>query len=341
MIAEQTTKRKIRAIIGVLCCCVLALACLSACALQTNTEVDAKLTPKLDGADTVTPGVLTVGINTSNSPYAGINANNETVGLDVDVAAAIAQELGLELQIVDVGSNGRAALSNNQIDVALDLTKSGTTEVVAYSEPYLYDGLSLFCLSTNKPVTIEDVAAQANAGTAKILVQADTVAATRVQELLGDDKIVALPTVQAAFDALNAGEELYLVTEAVLGDYFARNYENIIRMGFLGADCITPIYAVTLTQNSALSNGVNSALTTINTNGVMRVIATKWLGTDADTLILGGTDPATLPAQAFGIQKEGAAPEGENAEGGNNEGGNQASGSESNANDNNNDDNED
>lgn len=341
MFGKPINNKRRAVIISVFVACMLALASLSACQLQTNTKVESNLTPQLDSSATITPGTLTVGINASNSPYGGTNSSNQTVGIDVDVAAAIAQELGLRMQIVDVGSNGRSALNNGQVDVAMGLTKSGTGDIIAYSDSYIDDGLSLFCLSTNKPVSINDVAAQVNAGSAKILVQADTAAATKVGELLGTDKVVIKSTMQAAFDALSAGDELYLVTDAVVGDYFARNYENIIRMGFLGADCITPIYAVTLTQNSALSNGVNSALTTINTNGVMRVIATKWLGTDADTLILGGTDPATLPAQAFGIQKEGAAPEGENAEGGNNEGGNQASGSESNANDNNNDDNED
>ena len=108
-----------------------------------------------------------------------------------------------------------------------------------------------------------------------------------VQELLGIDKVVAMPTMQDAFDALNDGEQKFLVTDAVIGDYFARNYENVIRMGFLGADCVTPIYAVSLTQNSALSSGVNAAIKTINENGVMRVIATKWLGSDGETLLAG------------------------------------------------------
>lgn len=155
-------------------------------------------------------------------------------GIDVDVAAAVAQELGLRMQIIDVGSSGRFALSNKQVDVALGLTKSGTGDLVTYSDPYLTDGLSLFCLSTNRPVSIEDVAAQTAAGTAKVLVQAETTAASKMQELLGIDKIVAMPTMQAAFDALNNGEQKFLVTDAVIGDYFARNYESVIRMGFLG-----------------------------------------------------------------------------------------------------------
>lgn len=316
MFAKQIKHKGISAIAMALVVCMFAVVGLSACQLQTNTQVESNLSPKIDASATITEGVLTVGINTSNSPYGGTNSSNQTVGIDVDVAAAIAQELGLRMQIVDVGSSGRFALSNKQIDVALGLTKSGTGDLVSYSDSYLTDGLSLFCLSTNKPVSIEDVAAQANAGTAKILVQADTTAASKVQELLGIDKVVAMPTMQDAFDALNDGEQKYLVTDAVIGDYFARNYENVIRMGFLGADCVTPIYAVTLTQNSALSSAVNAAVKTINENGVMRVIATKWLGADGVTLLAGQTDLATLPAKAFGAgdQQDQANPDEPNSE---------------------------
>lgn len=310
MFTRQIKNKGILLGITALAACMFVACALTGCQLQTNTKVEANLTPKLDASATITPGVLTVGINASNSPYGGTNASNQTVGIDVDVAAAIAQELGLSMQIVDVGSSGRYALNNKQVDVALGLTKSGTGDAVSYSDSYLTDGLSLFCLSTNKPVSIDDVAAQANAGAAKILVQADTTAAAKVQELLGIDKVVAMPTMQGAFDALANGEQKFLVTDAVIGDYFARNYENVIRMGFLGADCVTPIYAVSLTQNSALSSGVNAAVKNIDSNGVMRVIAAKWLGLDGDTLLPGATDLATLPAKAFGLQaQEEPAPE--------------------------------
>lgn len=289
------------AIIVALCACMLAMCGLCACDIQTNKEVNAELTPKIDASATISEGVLTVGINTSNSPYGGTNSSNQTVGIDVDVAAAIAQELGLKMQIVDVGSSGRFALINKQVDVALGLTKSGTSDAISYSDAYITDGPSLFCLSTNKPVSIEDVATQVNAGTAKILVQADTTAATKVQDLLGVDKVVAQPTMQSAFDALSNGEEKYLVADAVIGDYFARNYSDVIRMGYLGADCVTPLYAVTLSQNSTLSNAVNSAVTTINGNGIMRVILAKWLGEDGETLLPGNTETTSLPAKAFGL----------------------------------------
>ena len=301
MFTRQTKNKGICITVMAICACMCALCGLSACQIQTNTQVNTNLTPKIDGKATMHEGVLTVGINTSNSPYGGTNSDKETVGLDVDVAAAIAQELGLKLQIVDVEASGRNALTNSQIDVALGLTKSGTSDKISYSDSYISDGPSLFCLSGNKPESIQAVASEASDGSAKILVQADTTSAMKVQESIGADKVVAMPTLQAAFDALAKGEQKYLVTDAAIGDYFARSYSNIVRMDYLGADCVSPIYAVTLSQNTALSSGVNAAVRTLNTNGVIRVIVAKWLGEDGKTLLSSKVDISKLPAKAFGL----------------------------------------
>lgn len=279
----------------------LAAFAFTACNIQTKTEVDTALTPKVSNDATIHSGILTVGINASNSPYGGTNSSKQTVGLDVDVAAAIAEELGLKLQIVDVGSSGRNALINNQIDVALGLSKSGTSEKVSYTDSYISDGPSLFCLSSNKPESIEAVASQLASGEAKVLVQADTASAMKVQETVGIDKVIAMPTIQDAFNALESGQQKYLVADAVIGDYFARNYSDVIRYGFLGADCVTPIYAVTLSEKAELTPRVNDAVRTITKNGVLRVITAKWLGTDGKTLMPGQVNLSALPARAFGV----------------------------------------
>ena len=89
--------------------------------------------------------------------------------------------------------------------------------------------------------------------------------------------------------------------DAVIGDYFARNYDNVVRVGFLGADCVTPIYGVMVSSNATLSKGVSDAVTTISKNGVLRVIIAKWLGADGKSLMPGNVDLSKLPARAFGV----------------------------------------
>jgi polar amino acid transport system substrate-binding protein len=56
------------------------------------------------------PGTLRVGVDAASYPFAG-QANGEITGLDVDVASALAQEMGLKVEFVDVGSEPGEALS--------------------------------------------------------------------------------------------------------------------------------------------------------------------------------------------------------------------------------------
>lgn len=294
MVSKRTKSKGIIAAIVTVALAVSTVAALTGC--QTETEVQSNLTPQLQGGTTITDGTLTVGVNASNSPYAGVNSNNETVGFDVDVAAAIADELGMKLQIVDVNSNGRSALSNGQVDVAMGVTKSGNADTVTYTPAYINDGASLFCLEANRPVSVSDI----DTTNSKILVQGETTAAYTVQAALGAEAVQATSTMQEAFDALESGEQKYLVADAVIGSYFARNYSDVVRVDFLSADSVTPMYAITLTANSEVSATVSNALNTITQNGVLRVIEAKWLGTQGEALLPGQVDISTLPKTSFG-----------------------------------------
>ena len=266
---------------------------LSGC--QTETEPPSTLTSTLADGATITSGILTVGVNASDTPYAGKNSSSETVGFDVDVAAALADELGLKLQIVDVNSNGRAALTNNQVDIALGVTKSGSDNTVTYSSAYIDDGASLYCLSKNKPKSISSV----DLGKGKVLVQGQTTAAYTLQSALGIASIQTTSTLQDAFKALESGEQTYLVADAVIGDYFARDYSDVERVDFISSDAVSPRYAVTLTKNSELTSAVSDALNTISNNGVLRVISAKWLGSAGSALLPGQVDLSKLPKTAL------------------------------------------
>ena len=293
MVSKRTKSKGVIAAIVTVALAVGVMTALTGC--QTETEVQSNLTPQLESGTTITDGTLTVGVNASNSPYAGVNSNNETVGFDVDVAAAIADELGMKLQIVDVSSNGRSALTNGQVDVSMGMTKSGNADTVTYTPAYINDGASLFCLESNRPASVSDL----DAGS-KILVQGETTAAYTVQAALGADAVQATSTMQEAFDALESGQQKYLVADAVIGSYFARNYSDVVRVDFLSADSVTPMYAVTLTANSEVSAAVSNALNTIMQNGVLRVIEAKWLGTQGEALLPGQVDISKLPKTSFG-----------------------------------------
>src|SRR5262245_40523514 len=81
-------------------------------------------------------GTLRVGLDASFPPFESIDGQNRIVGLDVDIAEAIARELGVKLEIVNIGFDG---LYDALLARRVDLVISGLphdprwTEDVAYT----------------------------------------------------------------------------------------------------------------------------------------------------------------------------------------------------------------
>ena len=103
------------------------LAVLTGCSSQqsyTPPEKAATLSSPTIGKD----GTLRVGVNTDNQPLAGQpESSSKIVGIDVDVAAALADSFGLKLEIVDVGSDAESALKEGTVDIVMGIDKSDSS----------------------------------------------------------------------------------------------------------------------------------------------------------------------------------------------------------------------
>lgn len=81
---------------------------------------------KLKTPDILEKGKLKVGVDFGNPPFAG--ETSKAAGIDIDVASAIAQELGLEVEFVDVGSSADIALSSKKCDIVMGVSKAVNVE---------------------------------------------------------------------------------------------------------------------------------------------------------------------------------------------------------------------
>ena len=94
-----------------------------------------------------------VGVNADAAPLAGqTSSSSQIVGIDVDVAAAIADQFGVKVQIVDVGTSPEAALSAGTVDIVCGIEESGTDTSFWKSEAYLNTGVALFGSSAGATV---------------------------------------------------------------------------------------------------------------------------------------------------------------------------------------------
>ena len=134
--------------------CAFALCCsvaLAGCSSQSYTP-----TPKdqtISNSALISSGTLKVGVNAQAAPLAGqTSSSSEIVGIDVDVAAAIADQLGLKLEVVDVGSDAEGALSSKRADIVLGIDSSSTDTSYWRSSAYLQTGVALFAPSSKTSI---------------------------------------------------------------------------------------------------------------------------------------------------------------------------------------------
>jgi polar amino acid transport system substrate-binding protein len=123
---------------------------LLACALVASVAALALLAAVAEAQDRLEAikkrGTLTVGTSSGYYPFEMVDKKNELVGFDVDIAKAIAKELGVKLEWHNYAFAGLIpALQANKVDMVL----AGMTatekrkETVDFSDPYFIAGLGI------------------------------------------------------------------------------------------------------------------------------------------------------------------------------------------------------
>lgn len=84
-------------------------------------------------------GALRASINTGNPILAGLDAQGQAVGVSVDLARALAEKLGVALQLVVVDAAGKSVdvVSQEQADVGFFAIDPRRAASIAFTEPYV------------------------------------------------------------------------------------------------------------------------------------------------------------------------------------------------------------
>ncbi|MBE7470308.1 MAG: hypothetical protein DPW09_32240 [Anaerolineae bacterium] len=122
------------------------------------------LSPRDDGslAEIQRRGTLRVGLDASFPPFEAIDANGQIVGLDVDIAQAIAADLGVKAEFVNIGFDGLYdALLARRVDVVISGLPYDPrwTQDVAYTSNYFNAGQVLVTRADDQAIkAVEDLA---------------------------------------------------------------------------------------------------------------------------------------------------------------------------------------
>ena len=261
--------------------CCIAVACMAALlAVLTGCSSQQSYTPPEKAATLASPaigkdGTLRVGVNTDNQPLAGQPASSsKIVGIDVDVAAALADSFGLKLEIVNVGSDPEAALKEGTVDIVMGIDKTDSDTTFWKSDAYLPTGVALFAVPSNTTVPT-------STSGSKFAAQVSSKSAWAVTNEFGTEALSTTDDLKSAFAELASGQVQYVAADAIIGTYAAHSAGDDVHVVALMQQAGG--YSVGVSDsNTDLKQAVSEALATLSSNGTIGVIETKWLGTALD-----------------------------------------------------------
>ncbi len=231
-------------------------------------EKQAARTSSVDSANLNEDGVLTVGILSSETaPFLITASDGELTGLDVDVAYALADELGLSVKLVEV-SSVTSGLSEG-CDIVMGVSAEDADEQVTVVGSYAESAVGVFLKGDATTLDASDLTS------ATIGVQSSSNSQKTLMEL-GLTYIESdYSTLNDAFNDLDDGAVDYVACEAYAGSYLATAYSKI---SFAGTLDEPESIGIALAAGSSLTSSIEQAMSTISSNGVLDIVRASWIG---------------------------------------------------------------
>mgnify|MGYP000681204661 CR=1 FL=1 len=220
---------------------------------------------------TVEAGKLTMATNAAFPPYEMTTDAGEFEGIDIETAQAIADKLGLELQIDDMDFD--AALLSVQQGKA-DIVMAGVTvtderkAVMDFSDNYATGIQSIIVPEGSDIASPDDLAGK------KIGTQRGTTGYIYCSDDFGDENVVAYDDGLTAVQALNNGQvDAVVIDNAPAKEFVAANPGLVI----LDTSYAEEDYAIGMAKGSSLEDAVNAVLEELKADGTLQSIVDKYI----------------------------------------------------------------
>lgn len=256
-ISEQKGLDIMKKILALVMVAILAIA-MVACG-ETTPETTEKET-------------LIMGTNAAFPPYEFVDENNNVVGIDAEIAAAVAEKLGMELEIKDMAFESLiTAVSSGSVDVVL----AGMTvtpereESVNFSDSYA-TGIQVVIVKEGSDIaTIDDLEGK------KIGVQSGTTGDIYCADDYGEDAVARYDNGALAVAALQNGQVDCVVIDNEPAKAFVEANEGLI---ILDTEYVTENYAAAIAkENTDLLEKFNAALAELKAEGKLDEIIGKYI----------------------------------------------------------------
>lgn len=221
---------------------------------------------------TVEPGKLIMSTNAAFPPYEMTTDSGEFEGIDIETAQAIADKLGLELQINDMDFD--AALLAVQQGKS-DMVMAGVTvtderqNVMDFTDSYATGIQSIIVKEDSDIASVDDLAGK------KIGTQRGTTGYLYCSDDFGDENVVAYDDGLTAVQMLNNGQvDCVVIDNAPAKEFIAANPG----LKLLDTAYVEESYAIGIGKgNTELKDAINTALEELKADGTLQAIVDKYI----------------------------------------------------------------
>lgn len=220
---------------------------------------------------TVESGKLIMSTNAAFPPYEMVADDGSFEGIDVEVAGAIAEKLGLELVVDDMDFDAALlAVQQNKSDIVMaGVTVTEDRQLVMnFSDSYA-TGVQVVIVKEGSDVTLD------NLGEKMIGTQRGTTGYIYTSDDYGDDHVTAYDNGASAVQALINGQVDCVVIDSAPAEAFVAANAGLT---ILDTEYANEDYAIGMAKdNTALQEALNKALAELKADGTIQSIIDKYI----------------------------------------------------------------
>ena len=255
---------------------------LAACGAKTETPAAAAETTAAAAeteaaaaeVSTIEAGKLIMSTNASFPPYEMVADDGSFEGIDVEVAGAIAQKLGLELEVDDMDFDAALlAVQQNKSDIVMaGVTVTEDRKLVMNFTDSYATGVQVVIVKEGSDVTLD------NLGEKMIGTQRGTTGNIYTTDDYGDDHVTAYDNGASAVQALLNGQVDCVVIDSAPAQAYV---EANAGLTILDTEYVTENYAIGVNKdNTSLLDAINGALAELTADGTIDGIVAKYISAE-------------------------------------------------------------
>lgn len=248
---------------------------------NSDAPADAAGSADASGSDTmqlVTDGTLTIGTSAEYEPFEYME-DGEYKGFDLELAQAIADDLGLELKIENVDFDtivpGVASGTKYDMGIAAITATPEREKEVGFTDSYYMDDQAIVTMADNTEITGDNYADALNAEGVKIAVQSGSTAEAFAKENFPNAELVPFKNATDCFAAVQSSRANALVTNrSVAAQLVATSFSNeqVIKQISTGEE-----YAIAVNKdNTVLLDALNDSIAKLTEDGTVDELMTKY-----------------------------------------------------------------